>query len=440
MVVAVTQAPRIYNLFPLLAGPVDDWHDHLPRIAEMGFNWIYLNPFHQPGFSGSLYAIKDFARLHPLLQDRSGQAAADLVAAFCEAARTHDLRVMADLVINHTAKDALLVDTSPHWYVRDEDGSLHSPGAVDPDDPEKITVWGDLAEIDYGNTDLRTEQIAYWSGLVQGYLDQGITGFRCDAAYQVPADVWQSLIGEARRTAPLTVFAAETLGCTVEQVSQLADAGFHYLFNSSKWWDFEAPWLLEQYEEFRHIAPSIAFPESHDTPRLAAELADADLIEIERTYRLRYLFAAVFSTGVMLPMGYEYGADVPLHVVDSRPEQWKTLAKRPRFDLSTFVREAHALKARLPALNVEGAQTVVSRPEEPVVALLRQGTAEAPGTVLSLINASKSDPHAVDLTGLAADSQALAGLNELTPGTGNGPLDPAATVTVGPLELRVFGR
>ena len=27
-------APRIYNLFPLLAGPVTKWKDHLPRIAE----------------------------------------------------------------------------------------------------------------------------------------------------------------------------------------------------------------------------------------------------------------------------------------------------------------------------------------------------------------------------------------------------------------------
>ena len=440
MVVAVTQAPRIYNLFPLLAGPVDEWHDHLPRIAEMGFNWIYLNPFHYPGFSGSLYAIKDFARLHPLLQGRSGWAAADLISAFCNAARDQGVRVMADLVINHTAKDALLVDSSPQWYVRDDDGSLHSPRAVDPDDPDNVTVWGDLAEIDYGNTDLRTEQIAYWSGLVQGYLDQGITGFRCDAAYQVPADVWQSLIAEARRVAPDTVFAAETLGCTVEQVSQLTDAGFDYLFNSSKWWDFAAPWLLEQYEEFRHIAPSIAFPESHDTPRLAAEMGGADLIEIERTYRLRYLLATVFSSGVMLPMGYEYGADVPLHVVDSRPEQWKALARRPRFDLSAFVREAHGLKTRVPALNVEGAQTLVSAPDAPVVALLRQGSDAAPGTVLSLINPSRSDPHAVDLAGLAAEAGDLAGLHELTPGTGNGPLDPAATVTVGPLELRVFGR
>ena len=56
---------RIYNLFPILAGTVRQWSEHLPRIAAMGFNAVYINPFHYPGFSGSLYAVKDYYRLNP---------------------------------------------------------------------------------------------------------------------------------------------------------------------------------------------------------------------------------------------------------------------------------------------------------------------------------------------------------------------------------------
>ena len=56
---------RIYNLFPSLAGTIRDWMGHLPRIAGMGFNAVYVNPFHYPGFSGSLYAVKDYYRLNP---------------------------------------------------------------------------------------------------------------------------------------------------------------------------------------------------------------------------------------------------------------------------------------------------------------------------------------------------------------------------------------
>ena len=61
--------PRIYNLFPLLAGPVSAWSAELPRIAALGFDWVYLNPFHETGGSHSLYAIKDFTRLDPRFRD-----------------------------------------------------------------------------------------------------------------------------------------------------------------------------------------------------------------------------------------------------------------------------------------------------------------------------------------------------------------------------------
>ena len=57
--------PRIYNLFPLLVGPVPAWTAELPRIAAMNFDWVYLNPFHETGFSGSLYAVKNPFRLDP---------------------------------------------------------------------------------------------------------------------------------------------------------------------------------------------------------------------------------------------------------------------------------------------------------------------------------------------------------------------------------------
>jgi glycosidase len=66
---------RIYNLFPTLAGPIAGWTDELPRIAAMGFNAVYVNPFHYPGFSGSLYAVKDYYRLNPRFRGTARQRA-----------------------------------------------------------------------------------------------------------------------------------------------------------------------------------------------------------------------------------------------------------------------------------------------------------------------------------------------------------------------------
>src|SRR4051812_30096831 len=119
--------PRIYNLFPLLAGRIDEWTALLPRIAAMGFNWVYINPFHYPGFSGSLYAVKDYYRLNPLF--RNGAATSDdaLLAGFTGAARERGLAVMMDLVVNHTSKDSALVAEHGAWFARGRNGELRSP-------------------------------------------------------------------------------------------------------------------------------------------------------------------------------------------------------------------------------------------------------------------------------------------------------------------------
>src|SRR5690242_21568242 len=116
----MTEGLRIYNLFPTLAGSIAEWTAELPRIAAMGFNAVYLNPFHYPGFSGSLYAVKDYYRLNPRFRPHPNpprQAAAGRVEAarersddallrgFTEAAAGHGMRVIMDLVVNHTARD-----------------------------------------------------------------------------------------------------------------------------------------------------------------------------------------------------------------------------------------------------------------------------------------------------------------------------------------------
>jgi hypothetical protein len=304
----------------------------------------------------------------------------------------------------------------------------------DPDDPDKITVWGDLAALDYAERPERAEIVAYVAGVVRHYLGLGFRGFRCDAAYQVPGDVWAAIVAAARAQSPGTVFAAETLGCTLEDVEQLGIAGFDFLFNSSKWWDFRASWLLEQYEAFRHIAPSIAFPESHDTPRLAAELAGRSDAEIEAEYRFRYLFAAFFSSGVMMPMGFEFGFARKLDVVTTRPSDWEA----PRFDLSDFVRDVNAMKAALPVLNGEGAERLVRASASGAVALLRSEDG-ASGAALAIFNPSEDAPADVDTAPLL---DALEGApREVTPqASDDAPLAFDGRIALRPLEARVFAR
>lgn len=69
----MSQGPRIYNLFPLLAGPLPRWRPHMERAAAMGFTWIFVNPFHQAGYSGSLYSVKDYYAIDPRFAGGTGR-------------------------------------------------------------------------------------------------------------------------------------------------------------------------------------------------------------------------------------------------------------------------------------------------------------------------------------------------------------------------------
>ncbi len=423
--------PRLYNLFPSLVGPVERWAEHLPRIAAMGFDWVFVNPFHETGDSGSLYAVKDYYRLNPLFRGEATGSDDELLRGFAEEAHAHGIAFMMDLVVNHTARNAPLVRAHPTWYRRDGRGAPVAPSATDPDDPAKVTVWTDLAELDWSERAARDEMLAYVRDVVRHYARLGVRGFRCDAAYKVPAAVWSSLIAAAREVDPQIVFAAENLGAPVEAVLALNGAGFDFLFNSSKWWDFSSPWLLEQYERFRHIAPSIAFPESHDTPRLAAERDGASDAELEAEYRFRYLFAAFFSTGVMIPIGYEFGFDRAFDVVMTRPDHWQ----QPRFDISAFIAEVNAMKAGVPALNEEGPERAVWA-ERGAVALLRRADAGT-SAALALLNAGETEMR-VDAGELLRTLDDAAGLLDVTPHAVRRSLSAHERIMLRPRELRVF--
>jgi starch synthase (maltosyl-transferring) len=99
--------PLIYNLFPRLVGSTTRWAEHARRAREMEFDWLYLNPWHYPGFSGSLYAPKELYRLNPLFLP-PGVDPYDLspLREVLEEMRGLGLRPMMDLVVNHTSKDS----------------------------------------------------------------------------------------------------------------------------------------------------------------------------------------------------------------------------------------------------------------------------------------------------------------------------------------------
>jgi starch synthase (maltosyl-transferring) len=148
------------------------------------------------------------------------------------------------------------------------------------------------------------------------------------------------------------VFLAETLGCTPVQIKSISNCGFDYIFNSSKWWNYNDSWCLEQYSLTRTIAPSISFPETHDTSRLMDEVKGDEVTFLQRIY-----FEAVFSKGFMITSGMEYGFKKKINVVETRPEDWEKTGHDYRSNIKSIL----AVKQQLKPLHEESVIEIIDQ-------------------------------------------------------------------------------
>ncbi|GBE35959.1 alpha-1,4-glucan:maltose-1-phosphate maltosyltransferase [bacterium BMS3Bbin07] len=398
----------VYNLFPLLSGRFTEWERHLVRASDMGFNWIFVNPIHLPGSSGSLYSIKNYFSFNPLLIDpRTKKSPRQQVEGAIRSAGKLGMRMMIDLVINHCAVDSDLIQEHPEWFQWEEDGKVAHPFC---DENGKKVVWKDLARFDHRNTRDKEGLFQFFLKVVTFLIKLGFKGFRCDAAYQVPKSFWQRLISETREIYPDVLFFAETLGCPADQTRKTASAGFDYIFNSSKWWDFNSPWLMEQYHLTREIAPSISFPESHDTVRLCEEL-QGNINGLKQ----RYLFSALYSAGVMMPIGFEFGFRKKLHVVKTRPEDWEETG----IDLTSFIEEVNRIKEQYVVFQ-EDAPTGMLPHSNPNVLIMWKASTTTHEEALLILNKDIHNRQHFYADSLYEFVQARAPLNDVSP---EGPID-----------------
>ena len=392
----------IYNLFPLLAGRFAEWEPHLRRAAKLGFDWVFVNPIQYPGFSGSLYSLSDYFRWNGLLIDETQPVdPLEQSQVMFECGQSLGLRFMADLVVNHCAFDSPLLKEHPEWFEWEEGEVVH-PSCYDGD--EKV-VWGDLAKFRYEDAAAAEALIGFWLRVVGFLYEQGFRGFRCDAAYQVPSEVWSKLIRESKVQYPGILFVAESLGCRPEQTLALADAGFDYIQNSSKWWDFRSDWLMEQYALTCGHVDSIGFPESHDTKRLAEE-TNGNVNAIKQ----RYLFTALFSAGVVMPMGFEYGFRKKLDVVATRPSDWEEV----QCDLCPFIQKVNEIRG-LSRTFQKDVPTRIMPSSNPNVLIMQKYDAASGDYSLLLLNKDPDNHQALWCESLYREMPVKRALKDVSP-------------------------
>lgn len=204
---------QIYSIFVrnhTKKGTLKALEPDLDRIKELGTDCIWLMPIFpigrkdRKGKLGSPYSIKDYRAIDPKLG--TWQDFLHLV----EAIHDHGMKVMLDIVYNHTSRDSVLLQVHPEWFLRDRDGNLKN----------KNEDWTDVAELDYTHKALWNYQIETLKRFAKI-----VDGFRCDVAPQVPIEFWKEARKEVAKVNPKTIWLAEST--SKDYIKALAEKGYH---------------------------------------------------------------------------------------------------------------------------------------------------------------------------------------------------------------------
>lgn len=112
---------------------------HIDRLVDLGIDILYLLPIHpigekaRKGKQGSPYSISDFYGINPEL------GTLEDFKSLINKAHAKKLKVMIDIVFNHTSKDHPWLKEHPEYYYRNEQGNFAN----------RVGDWSDITDLDY---------------------------------------------------------------------------------------------------------------------------------------------------------------------------------------------------------------------------------------------------------------------------------------------------
>ncbi|MEN3037817.1 MAG: alpha-amylase family glycosyl hydrolase [Candidatus Kryptonium sp.] len=191
----------IYEIYPRAfskEGTFKEIEKEIPRLKELGINVIWFMPIHpigkerRKGALGSPYSVKDYYEINPEYGTKED------FKSLVKTAHENGIKVIIDLVINHTAWDNELIKKHPDWYSKNDVGEIISPNSD----------WTDVADLNYDNPELRKymlDVMKYW------VKEFDIDGYRCDVAELVPIDFWNEARKELDKIKPVMMLAEGSL-------------------------------------------------------------------------------------------------------------------------------------------------------------------------------------------------------------------------------------
>ena len=303
-----------YELFPRSFGGFKGVEAQLPRLAELGFDVLYLPPIHPIGHThrkgrnntlvagpddpGSPWAIGDETGGHDAIHPELGtlQDFDDLVQAAAE----HGIDIALDFAINASGDHPWLKE-HPEWFNRRPDGTIKY--AENP--PKK---YQDIYNLNWNTDDWQS----LWDALlkvVRHWVDHGVRVFRVDNPHTKPLPFWEWLITEIHSTHPDVIFLAEAFTRRA-MMRALAKLGFTQSYTYYTWKNHR--WELEEYvDELAHTEEAEYFRPNFfvNTPDILTDyLAEGG----PPAFAPRLILAATISPTYGIYSGFENCENVPV--------------------------------------------------------------------------------------------------------------------------------
>ena len=286
----------------------------LGRIADMGFDVVYLPPIHPIGSAfrkgknntleamptdvGSPWAIGSEEGGHSAIHPELGTI--EDFDAFVAAAEKLGLEIALDIAFQ-CSPDHPWVREHPDWFVQRPDGSIQYA-----ENPPKR--YQDIYPINFDTTD-RTGLWTELKGVFEHWISHGVKIFRVDNPHTKAFLFWEWVIDELTKKDPELIFLAEAF--TRPKVMQkLAKLGFtqsytYFTWRNAKWELTEYMTELTQTEMADYFRPNFFA----NTPDILHEYLQ---VGGPPAFKIRLLLAAFLSPTYGIYSGYELFENVPV--------------------------------------------------------------------------------------------------------------------------------
>ena len=376
-----------YELFPRSWGGFEGVRTQLPKLAELGFDVVYLPPIHpightnrkgknnaltaKPGDPGSPWAIGSEQGGHDAIHPELGteKEFRRLVAE----AKGLGIEIALDFAIQ-CSPDHPWLKQHPDWFHRRPDGTLKYA-----ENPPKR--YQDIYNVDFGCDDWRS----LWQALldvVLHWVDCGVTVFRVDNPHTKPAAFWEWLIREVRTAHPETIFLAEAF-TRPAMMTTLAKVGFaqsytYFTWKNTRWELLE---LLGQLREWSAYYRPNVFA---NTPDILHEYLQKGG---RPAFEARLVLAATLSPAYGIYSGFENCENKPLRegseeYLDS--EKYETKQRTLDGPLLPLVQKLNLARRANPALQQLESSTILETENEQLFAFLKRAGDNAVVTVVNL--------------------------------------------------------